>query len=866
MTPSRIIFDQMLRRFFLILIPLAGVAALMLLLLYRIQVAATNEVISASERQGAELASQAVAARLSSVRADLLYLANQPVLRDWVGADSPATRRRLQQNFLAFATQKRTYDQVRLISPRGREVVRVNWNRGHPSIVPPDHLQTKAGRYYVHDTLRLPHGGVYMSPFDLNVEHGKIETPIKPMIRVGTPVVTRAGRVRGALVLNYLGRSLLDRIRALSRQTYGEVWLLNSRGYWLLGSSPRQEWGFMDPKRATFDLGHSNPRAWEAIQKQGAKGQFIVNGEMFTFRKLSPGAMLADGAVYSGGRLVAPAEWVMVAHVPAAVLGAAASRLGRDLGTIYAVLVALFAAVAAMISYLGVHRQEARQAMARAQARYEELVNNLNVGVYRNTPEDRFVQVNPAMIQIFGAASGEQLMGVKVSELYCRAEDRQAFVAKLSRDGSVEDEEIQVKRLDGKAFWASVTAVKRTGPDGSTYFDGVLTDITARKEAELALRQSEERMRLLLESAPDSVVIVDKDGRIVLANAQTAEQFGYSRAELIGREVEILVPERYRNAHRLHREGYTKRAQARPTGMRSALVGLRKDGTEFPAEVNLNPMEVGDQRYVIAIVRDVTASKEAENQIRDLNDDLTRRNSELRSLNADLEAFSYSVSHDLRAPLRSIDGFSRILEEEYAARIDDEGRGYLKRVRRAAQRMSDLIDDLINLARVTRAELTPSAVDLSALAREIGAALQLQEPERTVRFDVAPGLVARADPRLLRVALENLLGNAWKFTARRRDAQVEVGRDGTNGETAFFVRDNGVGFDPAYAGKLFGAFQRLHDAGEFPGTGIGLATVQRVVSKHGGKVWANGAIDGGAAFYFTLARETADGPEDHIAG
>lgn len=229
---------------------------------------------------------------------------------------------------------------------------------------------------------------------------------------------------------------------------------------------------------------------------------------------------------------------------------------------------------------------------------------------------------------------------------------------------------------------------------------------------------------------------------------------------------------------------------------------------------------------------------------------LLERESALRGLNRELEAFSYSVSHDLRAPLRSIDGFSQALLEDYDDKLDATGRQYLMRSRAAAQRMAQLIDDILMLSRVTRAGLRPSAVDLSAVAQEIAAGLREQEPDRTAEWRIQPDLRVIGDPQLLRIALDNLLGNAWKFTGRRDTAVIEFGRADTNG--TFVVRDNGAGFDMTYADKLFGAFQRLHASAEFPGTGIGLATVQRIISKHGGRIWAEGAADRGAAFYFTL--------------
>ena len=230
------------------------------------------------------------------------------------------------------------------------------------------------------------------------------------------------------------------------------------------------------------------------------------------------------------------------------------------------------------------------------------------------------------------------------------------------------------------------------------------------------------------------------------------------------------------------------------------------------------------------------------------------RTARLADANRELEAFSYSVSHDLRAPLRAIDGFSKALLEDYGERLDAEGKDYLSRVRLASQRMGELIDELLGLSRVTRVSLRPTAVNLSDLARQIRDSYREIDPGRVVEWIIAPGVTARGDPNLLRVVLDNLLGNAWKYTAKHPRARIEFGTFQEEGNTVYFVQDDGAGFDPAYGSRLFRPFQRLHRPNEFEGHGIGLATVQRIIRRHGGKIWATGAVDKGAKFFFTLGR------------
>jgi light-regulated signal transduction histidine kinase (bacteriophytochrome) len=260
-------------------------------------------------------------------------------------------------------------------------------------------------------------------------------------------------------------------------------------------------------------------------------------------------------------------------------------------------------------------------------------------------------------------------------------------------------------------------------------------------------------------------------------------------------------------------------------------------------------------RGSLGVVIDLTERKRAEAEVLRLNEDLERRVKErtgqLEAINKELEAFSYSVSHDLRAPLRSIRGFSEVLLERYCKQLDPTGQEFLRRACQSSQQMETLIEDLLKLSRVSRSELQRQEVNLSQIGESLATELKKSDPQRAVEFVIEPGLHARGDERLLRVAMDNLLRNAWKFTSKQPRAKIEVGSS-KGPPQAFFVRDNGAGFDMTYSNRLFGVFQRLHTVSEFPGTGVGLATVQRIINRHGGRVWATGEVNRGATFYFTL--------------
>jgi PAS domain S-box-containing protein len=514
-------------------------------------------------------------------------------------------------------------------------------------------------------------------------------------------------------------------------------------------------------------------------------------------------------------------------------------------------------------------------------------------------------------------------------------------------------------RKDGSEFPIEISLSPLETEDG-TLVSSAIRDITERK-------RSEEKFKGLLESAPDAMVIVDRSGRILLVNSQTERLFGYKREQLIGQPVEILVPERFRDRHPQHRARFSEEPKARSMGSGLELYGRRSDGSEFPVEISLGPLETAGGVIVSSTIRDVTERRKVEElrfqlaAIVDSSDDAiignsldgtiqswnrgaertfgyradevigqpisillppgrlgeepeviariqrgervlpfetVRRRKDAQDIHVsvsisaildsrgnvvgasklardiserkraetalaeakeaaenasrELESFSYSVAHDLRAPLRGIDGFSQVLLEDHADKLDDEGRRYLGRVRESAQHMAQLIESLLSLARVTRGDIRRERVDLSALARETGDRLMTAHPARQVELVIAEGLSTIGDSRLLGIALENLLSNAWKFTRYRDQGRIEVGCVRERDEAVFYVRDNGAGFDMTYASKLFGVFQRLHTPNEFEGTGIGLATVQRIVSRHGGRIWAEGAVDAGATFYFTL--------------
>jgi len=453
---------------------------------------------------------------------------------------------------------------------------------------------------------------------------------------------------------------------------------------------------------------------------------------------------------------------------------------------------------------------------------------------------------NRSAEQLYGWPK-EEAIGRKSHELLDTRFPRpiEEIEALVYERGSWEGELVH-RRGDGSQINVSSRWAVKRGPDGNPV--AILEtnrDISLRK-------QGEERFRNLLESAPDAMVIVNSSGEMQLVNAQTERLFGYAREEMVGQSVELLIPQRFHAQHAEHRRGYSQSPHARSMGIGLELYGRRKDGTEFPVEVSLSPLRTNAGTLISSAIRDVTERRHAEEQIRKLNSELSLKLVELGALNKELESFSYSVSHDLRAPLRHIDGFARILGEECASSLSAEGRRYLDRILEAANHMGHLVDDLLNLARIGRREMAKSRVTLREIVHQALADLPPDVEGRDIEWRIEPLPDVDCDPGLLKLVFSNLLSNAAKFTRTRQPAVIEVGTRTENGATAFFVRDNGVGFDPKYADKLFGVFQRLHREEEFEGTGIGLATVQRIIHRHGGEIWAESVLGQGATFFFTL--------------
>jgi PAS domain S-box-containing protein len=499
-------------------------------------------------------------------------------------------------------------------------------------------------------------------------------------------------------------------------------------------------------------------------------------------------------------------------------------------------------------------RKIAEKALRESEEKFRRLVEEMNDG-YCVLQGSRVVFANARSAEMFGYTP-EEVIGKTVQELLPPEIVDELVKMRLMRQsgGTVPEQyETTLIRKDGMPLIVEL-GTRVIEYAGKPALSVVIRDVTKRKQAEEALRHSEEYFRALTENVLDVIVVLNRDASVRYKSPSFEQMVGKDRAGK--KPFEFVHPDDIPNATEI----FTQLTQNPGATVHTEIRGQHRDGSWHTFEViGKNLLDDPAVAGIVANFRDVTERKQAEQEVHRLNEELEQRvierTTQLEAVNKELEAFAYSVSHDLRAPLRSIDGFSQILMEDYTDKLDDEGKDYLHRVRSASQRMGELIDDILSLSRVTRGEMRYEAVDLSALAETISTELQQSQTERQAEFIITPEMVTKGDSHLLRAALDNLLGNAWKFTKMRTPARLEFGTIENNDQLVYFIRDNGVGFDMAYADKLFGAFQRLHSPSEFEGTGIGLATVQRIIHRHGGRIWAESVVDQGTTFYFTLNDE-----------
>lgn len=761
--------------------------------------------------------------------------------------------------FVTLISRNTDYDQVRWLDETGRERVRVNNVSGHPVVVSENALQNKSDRYYFIEAMHTENGRMYLSNLDLNVENGQIERPYKPIQRVAMRVYDQQDRPRGILIITVNVSRFLQNFAAEDDDEHSHLMLINQDGFWLKSPNSADEWGFMFNRKDT--LASRFPAAWAHITRDKS-GQVELADGLWTWQTIGP-----EGAVKK------PRYLLVVSHLSADRLSPIFVHSWTQSGGLAVLMVLVLGLFSARFIQVRDRQRQADIANAAARANTDALQKQLEAqqrfrhvveasinGILVVDAAGKIVMANPALADMFGYTP-EELADQPMETLLPMAM-RQQHVQYRSEYGKHPvrramgaDRELLGLRRDGVLFPVEV-GLSTYNSEGQSFVLASVVDISERNR----LLAESKRLAAIVASTEDAIISKTLDGIITSWNPAAEKLFGYRADEVIGHSIDLLMP----LGHEQEERELLARIGRGETIAHYDTVRRCKDGHLVEISNTICPLRDALGRVIGAskIARDISELKQAETRIHALNASLQQRVKELAAANKELDSFAYAVSHDLRAPLRAMIGFSHALLEDYADKLDDEGHTYLSEIENAGRRMGDLIDGILLLSRSTRGELRSERIDLSAMAARIRDEIIRAELERNLIWDIAAGLIAWGDARLIENVLRNLMGNAWKYTAGKVDAVIRVFAEEQDGERWFCVSDNGAGFDMRHVNKLYQPFQRLHRQDEFPGLGIGLATVQRIINRHHGQLRASGEPGKGATFAFTLPAANATQKKD----
>ena len=847
------------------------------------------------------------------------------------GASEKEWRERLARRFVAELNAKSEYHQIRFIgiADAGREIVRVD--RSGPNdavrITPDDELQSKSGSNYFNQTLKLTRGSIYLSEISLNREHGQIEVPYKPQLRVSTLVYTPMGEPFGIFIINVDFRQTLDAINH-TEHAGGHVYLVNSEGYYLLDPQPEKtfafEFGRDDRLQKDFpglaaELGKTTPTVGFA---EGPGGDSIGvallplhpgGGPRLALLETVPKAeLMAPLALVRNSSLVVASLVVVLAAILALALArsltqplVALTRMVESfsVGRSKSIKISASGEIGLLAQAFGKMSRDVvgkTAALHASERRFRALIERSGDGIALIDAQNKILYLSPSVTAIEGYSAEEMIGRSSVNETH--PDDLKLVENIVRRLGEHPGVPIPVlwrrKHKDGRWLWLEGVSINLLHDPAVAAIVTNYRDVTARRQTDEALRESEEHFRFLNELGEATRALASADEIMTVMTRMLGEHLGASRCAYAVVEPttgKFTIPHDYTDGcasivgfYELSPFG----SLATSTLNRGETLVIRNVESEIlPGEGAETFRAIGIEAFIVCplikldgfsammavhqtsprdwlpgeimIVQEVVERcwstierQSAEDEVHRLNIDLERRvverTSQLEAANKELEAFSYTVSHDLRTPLRAMDGFSQVVLEDFAPLLPAEGQRYLQTIRGSAQRMGKLIDDLLIFARLSRQGLDKQTINTGQLVRSILDELGSPWPERKVEVSIQPLPASVGDPALLKQAWINLLSNALKYTGHREQAEIEIGAVAENDWITYFVRDNGIGFDMKYVHKLFGVFQRLHHIDDYEGTGVGLAIVQRIIHRHGGRIWVDAEEGRGATFYFTL--------------
>lgn len=891
LTNPAISLQALFKRFVLIYLPIVIVLSIILLADIRVDAQLWVDRTSAREANRIEVARGQVTQDFSAVETDLRVISNLPLLQRYLDSDSPVQREELEKVFLVLAEETRRYDQIRYLDASGQEIVRINYNDGKPAVVPREQLQNKAGRDYFSNTIKLSQGEIFISPLDLNREHGKLQIPYKPMIRYGRPVFDSTGRKKGIIVLNYLGDRLLQNFRTVMQGNGSQNgMLLNRDGYWLSAARHEDEWGFMLGKNErTF--GHDFPQVWRAISA-AEQGSLLTEQGLFIYTTVHP---LLDAQPASSGAALAhdgphkttPTgyNWRIVSFVPHAELSSAAFY-NQPYNRVLLVIVYLLLALAAFfIARVTLSRQLARLEILNLNKELEQRVaertageENLSVtlksigdAVMATDVDGRITRLNTIAEQLTGWSQAEAI-GRPVADIFCIVNQKtrqpapipvaatlaQGVIHGLSndtvliaRDGSerpIADSCAPIRNRDGKVTGAVL----------------VFRDVTREYAAKAELRDSATRIQTILNTVADSIITINERGIIETFNPAAEHLFGFTAVEAIGQNVSMLMPEPYRSQHDGYLEHYLTTGKANVIGIGREIEGRHKDGSTFQMHLAVNEMKLDHQRYFIGILHDLTERKRAENAL------ISAKNA-AELANHAKDSFLATMSHEIRTPLTGMLGMLEVLsltplnrdQEETLQAAWDSGRSLLR-----------IVSDILDWSKIEEGKLhlSPQSTSIPQLIQEV--------INTYSRVASAKSLVLRqhVDARLspthivdalrLSQVLNNFVSNAIKFThSGGIELYAELLDRLDSGERIrFSVKDTGIGIAKDAQQRLFRRYQQesVDTTRQYGGTGLGLAICQSLVDLMDGQIDLVSESGRGSIFSITLTLPVSGAPGERV--
>ncbi|MCW8130977.1 MAG: PAS domain S-box protein [Planctomycetota bacterium] len=854
---------------------------------------------------------------IGRARDDALILSKTPAIAEYFEAagsgagtagarEAEAWAARLALFFVSQMESRKEYLQMRVLGAAGRELIRVERADadGAPWRVPEDGLQEKGQTAYFKEAAMLPAGGIYVSPINLNREHGKVQEPRIPVVRAAAPV--RGGEDEGGLlgvvVINLDLRGIFEQARKNPIAPF-ETYLVNPDGDYLLHHDPAMAFGFdfgtphriqdhAPPVREALDGGaaatvgvdEAGERfvyalapvragkaevAWVARRAPerallGSTTEALKSAAMGGAAALACAILLAIGLAYSLAQPLKRLTQAMQRFAAGDPEGAPVRATG-EIGVLAQAFEQMRRTIAekteALRLEVGAKTTAMKEAsrLAETERLYSAVVGSTDDAVVTKDLNRVITGWNRAAERLFGYTAAEAI-GREIDLIV--PEDRRAeqdqILARLKQGERIEHLDTVRRAKDGGRLDVSLTISPLRNREGEVIgASKIVRDLSER-------RMAEERFQLAVEACPSGMVMIDQAGKIVLVNKETERMFGYGREELLGQPVERLVPERFRGEHPGYREGYQRSPETRKMGVGRELKALRRDGTEFPVEIGLNPIESKGEHFVLAAVLDITERLRAIETIKQANAELERRVAErtkeleesaeaLRRSNEELGQFAYVASHDLQEPLRAVAGCVDLLAAKYKGRFDEGADELIRHTVDGASRMRQQIHDLLALSRVGTRTSPPMRLKMDQVVEGAKRALRvaLEESKGEVVHGGLPD--AMADLPQVQQLLQNLIANGIKFRNEKAPTIRVTGE--AEGEWCHYcVADNGIGIDPKYFGRLFTIFQRLHTRAEYPGTGIGLAICKKIVQRHGGRIWIESAPGQGAQFHFTLPK------------